>query len=389
MKKVILLGISMFCIAFVLGQDFEKLIEKQSSCADISYNSSEHFIKYMENNQLDSVAALLNYWEKRCGTREPIYRAKILWALKQGNFNKDLLSSGSLENLFSYKSRFDIIKNANYYSYDKYESYYGFVPVGQDFDNYTKSLATNLKKNYKEESMEYLLAEFYSDDRDAIFKKIQKKNHDYESSDLVKEYYEKVDFYRNLGEYNTALVTGVWLPTGAMTKIGVHPQLGIQIGSKHKKMNYDLTMVFKFIDSPNEYMARRDKKSKPELTDNFFGVYAGLDVGRNIYAKNRQEIQALAGIGYDSFSALEKDEDKNLKVAATSSYNINLGLGYRYYITDTFYLGLRAKYNIVDYTLNNVIDFTGNPITVQLTFGGLSNVFKHKGLKSLGQEIRR
>ncbi|MBK7174449.1 MAG: hypothetical protein IPH84_14740 [Bacteroidales bacterium] len=58
-----------------------------------------------------------------------------------------------------------------------------------------------------------------------------------------------------------------------------------------------------------------------------------------------------------------------MKSASAATYNINAGVGYRYYLKDNLYLGIRAKYNFVDYTLNHVVDFTGNPITIQFIVG--------------------
>ncbi len=58
-----------------------------------------------------------------------------------------------------------------------------------------------------------------------------------------------------------------------------------------------------------------------------------------------------------------------------SSYNFNMGLGYRIYLNNSLYLGLKARYNIVDYRLSNVVDFTGNAFTFQLIIGGLSSPY--------------
>lgn len=42
--------------------------------------------------------------------REPIYRAKILLALKLNEFNDSLLTEGTLNNIFNYQNRMDMIK---------------------------------------------------------------------------------------------------------------------------------------------------------------------------------------------------------------------------------------------------------------------------------------
>lgn len=193
-----------------------------------------------------------------------------------------------------------------------------------------------------------------------------------------------------MSEFHMSWVTGIWIPTGKLKKLGSHPELGFQMGAKHKKMNYDLIMAFKFINSPNVYYARRTKSGDSiELTNHFFGGHIGFDLGRDIYVHNGHEIQLTGGIAFDGFDALKENKDKNLKAESIWTYNFSFGLGYRYYISNSFYLGLRAKYNIVDYSLNNVVDFTGNPITVQFIIGSVNNVFRNNNLKALKYKLRK
>lgn len=371
------------------GQDFDNLMtKKQVDCSDISYNSGFYFIKFVQENKLDSAKHLLEYWETKCGMREPLYRAKILLALKQNEFNDSLFSDGSLNYIYNYQNRMDMIKYANYYSYDNYKPYYGFIPPGQEFDTFTQDLAKTLMGKYNPESIEYLITEFYGVNSDTILSKIQTK--DYGQSILIEEYEKNVERYVNLVEFHLAWITGAWIPTGDLRKLGTHPELGFQMGAKHKKMNYDLTIAFKFLKASNNYYAKRTESgSIPELTNHFFGGYAGFDIGRDVYSKNGHELQITGGIAFDGFDALKEDPDRDLKSASTWTYNFNFGLGYRYYITNSLYLGLRAKYNVVDYSLTDVVDFTGHPITVQFTIGGVDNVFRNNNLRALKYKLRR
>lgn len=271
--------------------------------------------------------------------------------------------------------------------YDNYKPYFGYIPAGENFDKFTQKEFENLKSNYDTNKIEYLLCEFYSDNCDTIFSKLQSDS--YQASTLSKEYDKAVKRYLDLPEMNVAFITGIWIPTGKLTTLGLHPELGFQWGAKHKKMNYDFTMVIKFINSANEYYARRTETSSLEPTNHFFGGYIGFDVGRDIYTNKGHELQITGGVALDIFDALEGDKNMNLESKSVASYNFNLGIGYRYYISSSVYLGLRAKYNVVDYTLNNVIDFTGNPITIQFTIGGLYNIFKEVNLEALKYKYRK
>jgi hypothetical protein len=371
------------------GQDFDNIIPiKQTDCSDVSYNSGLYFIRYMNENKADSAKYLLTYWESKCGIREPIFRAKVLLALHENEFNDTLMKEGTLNNIFNYQNRMDMIKYSNYYSYDNYKSYYGFTPPGQEFDKYTRNLAKDLTNKYESNTIEYLIAEFYGVNSDTIFTKIQSKYHD--ESALAKEYNKAVESYVNMAEFHMSWITGIWIPTGNLKILGNHPEIGFQMGSKHKKMNYDIIMAFKFLDSPNDYYARHTKSDDyVELTNHFFGAHIGFDIGRDIYSNNGHEIQLTGGIAFDGFDALEEDTDYDIKSETAWTYNFSFGLGYRYYVTNSFYLGIRAKYNVVDYTLNNVVDFTGNPITIQFIIGSVYNLIRTDNLKALKYELRK
>lgn len=385
MKKLLLV-IAILTTNYLFSQDFDKMMTtKQVDCPDISQNSGLYLIHYLQEAKIDSAKSLLSYWEEKCGEREPIFRAKILLALIEGNYSDSLITERTINYIYNYRSRLDIIRSSNYHFYDYNKSYYGFIPPNQEFDRIAQKIAKTLKSKYSEDSMEYLLAELYSEETDTLLYKIQSES--YKNSRLRKEYDKEVAKYTKQGEFHMAWITGLWIPTGDLTTLGIHPDLGFQMGAKQGKMNYDFTMMFKFLESKNSYIAYRD--DNPELTKEFFGGYIGIDIGRDIFVKNGHEFQLTGGIAIDGFDALQKDEELDLDSESAWSYNFNLGLGYRYYITNSFYLGLKAKYNIVDYSLNGVTDLTGHPITIQFTIGSVSNIFRNNNLKDLGYKLRK
>lgn len=361
---------------------------KQIDCSIISKTSSLYFVKYMNEFKTDSAKLLLNFWEEVCGMREPIFRAKILLALYTDEFNEDFFTEMSLNYFFNYQSRMDVIKSTNYYLYDNYKSYYGYVPLGEVFDNFTRKLAFELKTYYHPESLEYILAEFYSDNYEVIFLKIQSKS--LENSVFFKRYYDFLSEYKNLTEFHFSFLAGIWIPTGELSKIGAHPELGFQLGWKKKRLNFDFMAALKFVNTSKEYYARRTKWNEEwELTNLFFGWYFGFEFGGDLFSRKGHEIQATGGIAYDGFRVLKEDLVKDLNTATISSFNLNFGVSYRYYITSNFYLGLKVKYHLVDYSLNKVIDFTGNPITIHFTAGVVKNAYKDSNLKALKYKLRK
>jgi hypothetical protein len=382
MKKIFVV----FCLILssnISAQNFDSLmtVNRQLDCSDIAYNSALLFEKYCSNNQYDLAKSILKYWEKKCGYREPLHRAHLLLALKKMEYHDSLLTQNILVNVFNYKARMDMVKYHNYYDYEMYKSYYGYIPAGQEFDMFTVKEFERLKSMYGTNTIEYLLCEFYSDNHDTLFVKLQ--TNDYGTSTLAQEYNKTLRRYVNMYDIHLSLVTGIWIPTGKLNLLGVHPELGFQTGVKHKKMNYDMTILLRFVRSPNEYLAKRAKSDDSELTNRFLGAYIGLDIGRDIYVSGKHELQLTGGIAFDGFDALQEDKDLDLKSASAGSYNFNMGLAYRYYLSNGRYIGLRAKYNIVDYTLNNVVDLTGNTISIQFIYGKLTNNTKANNLKAL------
>jgi len=382
MTKTYLLLIITFFLLSVYCQDENNPLDKTPlDCYEIANNNSLLFVKYVKEDNTDSVKYLLNYWEKMCGLTEPVFRAKILWALKKEEFNDSLLSKTPLNYFFNYQSRMDIITFIRYYVYQENQSFYGYVPVGERFDNYTRWLASALKTIYEPESTEYLLTEFYSDDYESILFKIQDEN--FKGSFLHDKYHELLNKYIKKPEFHFSFFTGIWIPTGELKKVGVHPDLGIQLGLKRKKINYDFTFSIKFAKSSEKYYARSNKCSDEwEETDSFLGGYMGFEIGGDLISKKRHELQVVGGVGYDGFYVLDE-------TASTSSYNLNLGLTYRYYVSNNFYVGLKVKYNLVNYALNSIIDFTGNPVTVHFSLGIVRNNQRNIYLSALGYPLRK
>lgn len=361
------------------------MASKNVDCSDISFNSGLYFVKYLKENKLVTAKNLLEYWKEKCGEREPIFRSKILLALKEDKYDNSLLTKGVLNNIFNYQNRVNFIKNSYYHQYDENISYFGFTPFAQKFDKSTQEIAKSVKKKYKPGSIEYLLAEFYGGKTDRILQNIKSKL--YGNSMLIQELDKEAEKYSKLGEFHIALIKGLWIPTGYQRLLGLHPEIGFQIGSKKGSINRDFTIVFRFLQSENHYTAYRN--DIPELTNYFFGGYIGYDLGKDIYAEKGHEIQFTGGIALDGLDILEEDKNKGLESETVFSYNFNFGIGYRYYISNSFYLGLKAKYNIINYSLGGKTNLSGNAFTIQLIIGSVNNKIRNENLKELGYKLRK
>lgn len=179
---------------------------------------------------------------------------------------------------------------------------------------------------------------------------------------------------------------GTFIPTNKAKFLGVKPTFGASVGFIHKRMTYDFTFDIRFGKTKNKYQL-----ADGSITDHYFGGYVGIDVLRDIWNNNKNQILLLGGIGLDVFEIEPGvyDDPTFLETLlfgyqtitieeATNIYspNINFGLMYRFYFNNKNYFGIRYKYNIVDYNSRKIhTDVTGNFHSITLNFGGFIKDF--------------
>ena len=199
------------------------------------------------------------------------------------------------------------------------------------------------------------------------------KKPDHESiNDTIRRAYLHYDFS-----------SGIFIPTYKAKLIGVKPSFGFSVGVIYERTTYDITLDFRFGHTKNEYqLANYDK------TDNYFGGYIGFDILRDIWTNNKNQILLLGGFGMDIFEIVPAEYDdptflESLLFGAESiitknsknikSLNINIGLMYRFYFKRNNYLGIRYRYNKVDYNSKKILtDVSGNFHSITLSYGGFT-----------------
>lgn len=367
--------------------DIEDLILKyrKPSCSEISSGSSELLVLFIEAGKLDSASLVLDYWREKCGETEPVFRSQVLLSmLRQEPLPQSM--DNMLWYLNNFKERFNQV-TGQVKAYAQDDVYYGYVVPNGTFDLMTYRQFTRLSTAYEEGSMEYLLSNYYSRKSDDIYNEIAKPA--YSGSPMEKAYQEQVERVMAMPELHVSLITALWAPTGELSALGVHPEMGFLVGGKLKRWNYDLVLSIKFVDTKKPFMAYRKSNNTWEETNHFLGGQIGLEAGWDALVRGLHEFQLIGGVAFDGFDVLEENESRDLDSESANSYNFNVGMGYRFYTNGRFYLGLRAKYNVVDYTLGNIVDLTGNAYQIQLVMGGVNNIFKWGRLDNLGIKIRQ
>jgi len=315
-----------------------------SECESIAYNAS-NLIRYFYSVQdLDSVEIVLNGWESACGNCEPIVRTRILLAIYRNHFSEALYDSTIIDYVLDYINRMEI--SATDDTYTDYPDYFGYIPIRGDYDFFTQSIADTLLKRIFYNPAELYFSELYSN---VLAKPMEEISHDsiYQNTAIKLYYDHRINKYRYKPDYHMSMMSGIWIPFDNASLLGIHPLIGFQAGFRSKKMTYNLTLAFRFVESKNEYEILLDGNSVK--TNTFFGGYIAADIERDILKLGKNEFDLLGGVGYDGFDAVnvntEDDDPDNDVSHSINSVNINFGLGYRHYMRDKRYIGLQGKYN--------------------------------------------
>ena len=81
---------------------------------------------------------------------------------------------------------------------------------------------------------------------------------------------------RNRRTGTAAVSVGVWVPTGHLSRLGPHPEVGLQLGIRSKLNEYDMIYNFRFLHpTPQPYTFLRD--SILYTTHYYDGGYIGFD----------------------------------------------------------------------------------------------------------------
>lgn len=380
MKKYLVLLFTTILYAQAYSQDVEHLMTKKYiDCRDIIYNNTllipEHFAK----NNSDTVAALINYWEKHCGISETLLRLKILLAINADTLNENIYGKKQIINhLVYYRERVKRQEDG----YDEYGFHYDIPQINSSLDNFTKELALKLKQRKTNSELDIFFLDLYSNNFDKIFLRLQDTS--LTKSELGQAYYKEVNRELNKPEGHFSIYSGAWIPNGNISIVGNHPIIGFQGGMKNKKgIMLDVALEFKFGKSPNTYFV--EKNDSLYSTTHFFGGFFGAELGYELINYKSHELDILGGLGWDGFDALEigKTNDPNRITKSINALNLNLGIGYRKYLKNKSYIGIETRYNFINYQNKNGTDLSGNTLTIRLKYGMSRNLYRDKNLMQL------
>jgi hypothetical protein len=178
---------------------------------------------------------------------------------------------------------------------------------------------------------------------------------------------------RRNGRIGTAsIMTGLWAPTGNLRLLGTHPSVGISLGIRNNKNEYDLVWSFRFLHpTPGNYTYVRNDTLH---TSNYYdGGYIGFDYTRYVIRKPHFELGWVSAIAYDYFSVASgfgtSSSDYQPGPINVGSFDFSNGIRVKYFFHRASFIGLVAKYHLIHYDNAGGTDLSGDAYTIDLVFG--------------------
>lgn len=366
------------CSTFCQNDLETRLTQRVIGCSDIAKNSAELFIQYIQTHDLDSAAAVLDFWAKHCTMREPLLRAQILLSILSSELSEEIYDSTILDYVDTFIVRIRLSKEPNYKTiYEYHERYFGYIPLNSSFDTYTKEIAESITDF--DNNLEMLFSLLLSEKIDEFYFTLQDST--YSKYRIRHEYDTRIQKLKKMRDKHFNISLGLTIPTSNAELLGIHPTFGVSSGIKHARITYNLSMDFRFGPTKETYQVI--KISDTISSNYYFGAYIGFDGSFDIFRLKKNELLLLAGIGIDGFDTEFKSSNTD-PIVSVFSPNFNTGLQYRWYYNGKNYLGIQYKYNIVNYNSKHIMnDLTGNFHSVAISFGSVYNHIKSEELEKL------
>lgn len=351
------LSFSAFIMNVAQGQSLqERMTEKHPTCRDVFLNAIKIMPDLYRHKFLDSLHTALTIWKTSCGNIPAIQCTELLLSIEELTFDENRIDSSTIDLLVNYSYAWSRRNIPN-------------SPGGEtSFYTFISTWARLLLKQKPLDKNEKFICQVLAGEINDPVKEIRKNPTMYSS--FAKILQENEQAQRTGFRTNYAFLAGIWMPTGDLSLLGNHPSLGFQFGARDNSNQIDITLQFRFIKSTNPYTIER--KNVLYDLDNYFGGYFGLDYTRYLVNKLNFDLGLLCGIGYDGFDITSSNNYNYdyLKPLSIGSFNANGGFKLNYYLTTSFYIGLQARYNFINYVNHGGTSMNGDAFSVDLIIGG-------------------
>ncbi len=343
--------------------DIESLISKQAlSCSDIAFGATKTIPDLHRTNKVDTLQALLQFWEMQCGITEPMMRYAILWQIETNTFEETWLPGRLLDHLSDHREAIETEAYANYYFDFSAWEYHAIHP---GFNDFTRQMAKNIKQYADLSELERFFVDFYSHDfKHAMYRLSDGK---VAGTRLDSLYNERRQARRNMPSLHRGLYFGAWSPTGQLKTLGAQPQIGLMFDVTRNQLIYGIYMNLGFGNTTQNYMVYAD--GEPHQTNHFMQVNIGMMVGVDLLNNPDYSIFLSGGFGYDGIDPISMADRLAGIEKHIHSLNLNAGLIYHRRFEEHSVFSIITRYNIVNYKNIRGTELSGNVITFGMGYG--------------------
>lgn len=343
--------------------DIESLISKQSlSCSDIAFGATKNIPDLHRANKVDTLQALLEFWEMHCGITEPMMRYAILWQIETNTFNETWLPGRLLDHLSDHREAIDTEAYANYFFDFSAWEYHTIHP---GFNDFTRRMAESLRQYNDLSDLEMFFVEYYSHD----FKKAMKRLSDGQlaGTRIDSMYDEHRRARRQMTSYHGGFYFGAWSPTGQLRTLGAKPQLGLMVDVTHRQLIFGMYMNVGFGNTSQNYTVYIN--GQPFQTNHFQQVNIGTMAGIDLLNNPDYSIFLTGGFGYDGIDPISLADRETGIQKNIHSFNFNTGIMYHRRFEEQSVFSIIVRYNIVHYKNTRGTELSGNVVTFGMGYG--------------------
>jgi hypothetical protein len=343
---------------------------RPDTCRNYIRNAHDLIPRLYDDGKLDSIWLVIDFVEQECETSS-FGRLKTLLRIESGEYESDLCDSALI----------DHVLHGYYRRGDRSPDWLTLLVWGEripmiDTSAYSRlvdSLTTRLIRETDSSSVAYVIIMNLTYDYAFIRERLHRGA--YPGTCLQEAYDREIAFWlerRYRGRIHLAALAGIWMPQQAASALGNKAEAGFKIGWRGDRWGAEGTLIFRFLEAKREYVVRQDDKE--DRGRSFFGGYVGADLAYEAFRSEVHAVSLIGGIGLDGFGhGSSKDDDTS--TGGVNSLNLNIGAEYRLACnrTRTRYVGLQGRYNVVNYATGGGTDLSGNTVSLELVYGGLSN----------------
>jgi hypothetical protein len=333
----------------------ERMTQKHPTCKDVFLNAMEIMPELYRHKYFDSLHTALTIWRTSCGNIPEVECTALMLSIEESTFDETGIDSSTIDLLVNYSRAFSHRNMLNFPEGEK--AFYAF----------SSTWARLLLKGRRLDKNEKFICQVFVGEIDNPVKEIRENPMMYSSfADILSEN-EKAQ--RSGFRTNYAFLAGIWIPMGDLRLLGDHPSFGFQLGARDNSNQLDLTCQFRFSNSASYYTIKRNNAYYD--INNYFGGYIGLDYTFYVVNKLNFDMGVLAGIGYDGFDITSSNYNYDeMKPLSIGSFNANGGFKLNYYLSTSFYIGLQARYNFINYVNHGGTSMNGDAFSIDLIIGG-------------------